>query len=230
MPQLLYLGLFLALIGSPLLLALFRRLRFNQFSLVPRLTLWVAALAVLVIAAANIVGWHVYLGLEWPTWQTLGVAILATAILFILLGTYVSLRSKFGSASPGQRELQQSLLRLSFSRRCFVVVTAAVTEEVLYRSYAIGVGQYLLGSLRLACVLSVVAFTLAHFRLGLANLIPVFLCTLVITLLFVFTQNLLVCIIVHAILDGVGVLVMPAIAARRRQALSTGGPSHKRAR
>ncbi|MGZ7265333.1 CPBP family glutamic-type intramembrane protease, partial [Streptococcus pyogenes] len=56
------------------------------------------------------------------------------------------------------------------------------------------------------------------YRLGLANLIPVFLCTVVITLLFASTQNLLACIIVHAILDSVGVLVMPAMAVRRRRA------------
>ena len=222
MPQLLYLGLFLALVGPPLLLALFKRLRFNQFSPVPRLSLWVVTLAVLVIAATNIGAWRVYLGLEWPTWQTLGLAILATAVLFILLGAYTSLRSKSGSASPEQLELQQNLLRLPFSRRCFVVITAAVTEEVLCRGYAIGVGQHLFGSVWLACILSVVVFTLAHFRWGFAHLIPVFFCALVITLLFVFTQNLLACIIVHALLDGVGVLVMPVIMARKHPARVAG--------
>lgn len=218
MQKLLYLGLFLALVGSSLLLALFKRLGFNQFSPLPRLALWLIAAAVLAIAATNIESWRAHFGLAWPSWQTLGWAILANAILFILLGAYVSLRSRSGPASPEQLELQQSLLRLPFSRRCFVVATAAVTEEVLYRGYAIGVGQHLLGSLWLACVLSVAAFTLAHYRLGLANLIPVFLCTVVITLLFASTQNLLACIIVHAILDSVGVLVMPAMAVRRRRA------------
>ncbi|OOG42062.1 type II CAAX endopeptidase family protein [Rhodanobacter sp. C05] len=222
MPQLLYLGLFVALFGSPLLLMFFRWLRFDQFSPVPRLTLWVAAVGVLVIAAANIEAWHVDFGLERLTWQSLGLAILAAAILFVVLSAYVSLRGKFAAASPNQLELQKSLLRLPFGHRCFVVMTAAVTEEVLYRGYAIGVGQHLLGSIWLACVLSVVAFTLGHLRLGLAHLVPVFMCALVITLLFTFTQNLWVCIIVHAILDGAGVLVMPVLAKRRQTAQSTG--------
>lgn len=224
MPQLLYLGLLLALVGSPLLLAAFRSLRFNQFSPVPRLTLWLAAVAVLVIAAENIEAWPVHLGLEWPTWQSLELAILAVAILFIVLSAYAFLRGKFGSASPEQIELQQSLFRLPLGHRCFVVVTAAVTEEMLYRGYAIGIGQHLLGSVWLACVISVAVFTLAHFRQGLANLVPVLVCALVITLLFTFTRNLWACIIVHAILDGIAVLVMPGIAARRKPAPAAGEP------
>ena len=222
MPQFLYLGLLIALVGSPLLMAFFKWQRFNQFSLVPRVTLWVAAVAVIVIAAWKIEAWRVHFGLEWPTWQNLVLAILATAILLVVLGVYSSLRSKFGSSSSEQLELQKRLLGLPFGNRFFVVLTAAVTEEVLYRGYAIGVGQLLLGSIWLACIISVAVFTLAHFRWGFAHLIPVFFCTLVITLLFAFTKNLLVCILVHAILDGVGILVMPAIMARRRPASVTG--------
>jgi membrane protease YdiL (CAAX protease family) len=221
MPQLLYLGLFVALFGSQLLILFFRWLGFNQFSPVPRLTLWIAAAAVLAIAAANSEDWRVRVGLEWPTWQSMGLAILAAAILFVVLSAYVSVRGKWGAAPPKQLELQRNLLRLPFSHRCFVVVTAAVTEEVLFRGYAIGVGQHLLGSVGLACVLSIAAFTLGHLRWGLAHLVTVFVSALVITLLFTFTQNLWACIVVHAILDGIGVLVMPVIAMRRRAARST---------
>lgn len=67
--------------------------------------------------------------------------------------------------------LQQSLLRPPLGHRSFVVMTAAVTEEVLYRGYAIGVGQHLLGSTWLACALSIAAFTLGHLRWGLAHLV-----------------------------------------------------------
>lgn len=203
-------------------MAVFKQLGFNQFSPFPRLTIWAVALAVLLISARNVEAWRAHFGLEWPTWQALGLAILAAAILFIVLGAYGSLRSKFGGASPEQLELQRKLLDLPFNHRCLVVVTAAVTEEVLYRGYAIGVGQLLLGSIWLACLLSVAVFTLAHFRWGFAHLVPVLLCTLAITILFVVTQNLFACIIVHAILDGVGVLVMPAIMARRQAVRAAG--------
>lgn len=151
MPQLLYFGLFLAILGTPLLLAFFKSLHFNQMSPVPRLSLWVASAAVLVIAAKNSEAWRAHVGLEWPTWQSLGLAILAAAILLIVLSAYVSLQAKFRIASPKGIELQQTALRMPFSHKCFLVATAAVTEEVLYRGYAIGVGQHLLGSVWLPC-------------------------------------------------------------------------------
>jgi membrane protease YdiL (CAAX protease family) len=220
--ELLYLGLFLALLGTPLLLALFRSWGFNQLRPVPRLTLWAAALAVIVIAATNIESWRAYFGLEWPTWQSLGLALLTTVILFIVLSAYVSVQRRFRQASPRQLELQQSILRLPLSHRCFLVMTAAVTEEVLYRGYAIGIGQHLLGSLWLACALSAVVFALGHVRLGLAHVVVALVCALALTALFTTTQNLWACILVHAILDSAGVLVMPAIAAHRRRAMNSG--------
>jgi membrane protease YdiL (CAAX protease family) len=217
MPQLLYFGLFLALFGSPLLLSCFRSLGFNQFSPVPRLSLWAASAAVLGITAANFKDWRAYVGLDWLTLQSLALAFLAAAILLISLSVYVSVRSKFAAASPKQLETQQKLLRLPFAPKCFVVITAAVTEEVLFRGFAIGVGQHLFGSVWLACAISVAAFTLGHLRWGLAHLIPSFLCAVVITLLFTFTSNLWGCILVHAILDSLGTLVVPAIAMRKKQ-------------
>lgn len=215
MPQLLYLGLLIALIGAPLLAAPFKLLRFNPLSLVPRLTFWAAAIAVLIIAAAKIEAWRTYLGLEQPTWQSLGLAILAAALMLSALGAHQYAQRKRGKGSPEQLRQLKNIFALPFSHRCFIVVTAAVVEEVLYRGYAIGVGQHLLGSVWLACVVSVAAFTFAHLRWGLAHLLPVFVSALVLTLLFAFTQNLWACIIAHAIVDAVGFLVVPAIMARR---------------
>jgi membrane protease YdiL (CAAX protease family) len=215
MPQLLYLGLLIALIGAPLLAALSKLLRLNPLSLVPRLAFWAAAVAVLVIAAANIEAWHTHLGLEQPTWQSLVLALLAAALMLSTLGAHQSAQRKRRKDSPEQLRQLQNILALPFSHRCFIVVTAAVTEEVLYRGYAIGVGQHLLGSVWLACVVSVATFTFAHLRWGLAHLLPVFVSALVLSLLFAFTQNLWACIIAHAIVDAVGFLVVPAVMARQ---------------
>ena len=224
MLQVLYFGLPFALLASPLLLALFKRLHLKQFSPAPRIALLVAAAVVVGIAATNIGIWRTALGLAWPTWQIVGLAVVAAVVLLlaIVASQYLLAKYRLLTPSPKQVELQEQLVHSPFSHRFFVVVTAAVTEEVLYRGYAIGVGQHLFGSLWLACILSVAVFTLAHIRWGFANLIPVFLATLVITLLFAFTKNLLACIIVHAILDGLGQLVVPAIMARKRSAPATG--------
>jgi len=217
MSLLLYLGLFAALTAAPLLIASLKLFRINSFSPVPRLTSsWVAAIIVLVISAMGTSSWRAYLGLEWLTWQSLGLAILAAVVMCLVFGTHRYLQGKLGKESPKLIRHYQNLMCLPFSHRCFVLATAVVTEEVLYRGYAIGVGQHLFGSLWLACIVSVGAFTLTHFGWGLAHLLPVFAAALVLTLLFTFTQNLWACIIAHALVDAIGFLVAPAIVARRR--------------
>lgn len=216
MPLLPYFALLLALAGSPLLLALFKRLHFSPFSPVARASLWATSGVVLAIAAAAGGGWLAYSGVAWPTWSDLGLATLAAAATFTAFGLSQHVQRMLGTSSPKQMEQYANIIRLSYSHRVFLVVTAAVTEEVLYRGYAIGVGQHLLGSVWLAGVVSVAAFTLAHLRWGLAHLFPVFTSALILTLLFAFTHNLLACVIAHAIVDGVGFLVLPAIVARRQ--------------
>jgi len=215
MPQLLYLGLLIALVGAPLLAAPFKLLGFNPLSFVPRLMFWAAAIAVLVIAATEIEAWRTYLGLDRPTLSSLFLGVLAAAIMLSVLGAHQYVQRTFGKGSPEQLRQLQNILALPFSHRCFLVLTAAVVEEVLYRGYAIGVGQHLLGSVWLACVVSIAAFTLAHLRWGLAHLLPVFVSAVILSLLFAFTQSLWVCIIAHAIVDAMGFLVVPAIMARR---------------
>ncbi len=224
MPYLQYFGLLVAFAASPLLLALFSWRRFSPFSPVARSSLWVVAAIVLTIAATETTDWLAYLGLAWPAWANIGLAVLAAAIMFIVLGLSQYFQRRLGASSPKQAEQYKTILNLSYGHRSFLVVTAAVTEEALYRGYAIGVGQHLVGSIWLACILSVVAFTLAHIRWSFVHLPPVFISTLVLTLLFVFTHNLWVCIIAHAIVDGAGFLVVPVIMSRRhpRQQPNTG--------
>ena len=215
MPYLQHFGLLVALVASPLLLVLFKFLRFNPLSLVPRFSLWAAAAVVLAIAAATAKSWLTYLGLGLPTWPNIGLAVLAAAAMFTVLGLSQYFQRRLGTSSSKQIEQYEKIVRLPYSRRVFLVVTAAVTEEVLYRGYAIGVGQHLLGSVWQACALSVAAFTLAHIRWGLAHLLPVFVGALIFSLLFTFTHNLCACIIAHAVVDAAGFLVVPAIMARR---------------
>lgn len=217
MRVLLFIGLFASLAATPLILALFKRLRFESWALVPRLALWLAAIVVVVIAAAAVGTWHAHLGFAWPTWGGVGWTILAAVVVFVALGISLQVQRRAGGQSQGQTTQYQALLSLPFGHRCFIVITAAVTEEVLYRAYAVGVGQLLLGSLWFACILSVVAFTLAHYKWGFAHMVSVLAPAVVFTLLFVLTRNVWLCIIAHAIVDGAGFLAMPAVARRRTQ-------------
>jgi membrane protease YdiL (CAAX protease family) len=217
MRALLFIGLAVSLAASPLILALFKRLHFESWALIPRLALWLAVVVVVGIAIAETGGWQAHLGFVWPTWGGVGWAIGAAAVIFVALGVSLYIQQRLGWHSQSQSAQYQALLSLPFGHRCFIVITAAVTEEVLYRAYAVGIGQFLLGSLWVACAVSVVAFTVAHFKWGFAHLVPVFVSAVVVTLLFVFTRNLWLCILAHAIVDGAGFLAVPAAARRRAQ-------------
>lgn len=219
MPTLLIFGLVIALVAAPLSLALFKWFHFDSWAIVPRLAFWFAAIVVLAIAITGSTAWRVHLGFVLPTWGGAGWAVLAVVAIFAAMGTHLHIQQRLGKHSREQMGAYQALLGRPFSYRCFIVVTAAATEEVLYRAYAVGVGEHLLGSLWVASIISVAAFTLAHFRWGLAHLVPVFISGVAFTLLFVFTRNLWLCIVAHAAVDGVGFLVMPAALSRRRAQL-----------
>ncbi|MGH8146841.1 MAG: lysostaphin resistance A-like protein [Rhodanobacteraceae bacterium] len=217
MPALLLFCLAVSLAASPLLLASFTRLHFQPWALVPRMTLWAAAIVVVVIAAEGVGAWRLHFGIVWPTWGGVGWSVVAAAVMFGVMGASLYIQQSLGSHSQKQQALHKLLVNLPFGYRCLIVVTAAVTEEVLYRGYAVGIGQLLFGSLWVACAVSVVAFTLAHLKWGFAHLMPVFVSAVVFTLLFVFTRNLWLCILAHAIVDGAGFLAVPAAVRQRAQ-------------
>lgn len=221
MQHILFLGLFVALFGALIVITSFKLVSANTFSLAPRIALWVPAVTVVAIAVAATVNAKIWLGIQSPSWQGVGLGALAIVVTLTVFATQLLAQKGFAKGVPKQHQQGQKLFELPFAQRCFVVITAAVVEEVLYRGYAIGVGQHLLGGVWLACIVSIAAFTLAHFRWGFAHMVPVAITATIFSLLFVVTQNLLVCIIAHAVVDGAGFLVMPALMARKRVLQST---------
>ncbi len=75
-------------------------------------------------------------------------------------------------------------------------------------------GFVMLGSVWWAALVSVVAFTIAHYRWGLSHLLSVFWTGATLTALYVYSGDLLACVFAHAIVDTVGLLLMPAIKAK----------------
>lgn len=211
----LILGLVISLVAAPLVLALAKRLNFQSWAIAPRLALWLASAVVVVIAAAHFDTWQASLGVAHLTWGGIGWGALAVVVIFAAMGAQLYVQQGRGKQSEQQRALYHALLRQPLGHRCFLVTTAAVTEEVLYRAYAVGAGAAVFGSLWLACVVSVIAFTLAHFRWGLAHLLSVLVSAAVLTALFVITHNVWVCILAHAVIDGAGFLFLPAASAHR---------------
>jgi membrane protease YdiL (CAAX protease family) len=205
-------------LGGPLILLLAAKgFGFNSLSLSGRLSLWLLALMAVVLAAYGFgSSWPIHLGLRPPGWlDLLGVVVAVVASIAGAIG-FQLLQRKLGIKNTEGAKLQQKVYELSLPHRFFVVVTAAVVEEVLYRGYAIGIGQYVWGSLAVAFSVSLIVFVVVHYSHGVFQLMTVGWIALLVSLLFVITNNLFACILAHFIIDALGVLVMPWLAARQR--------------
>jgi membrane protease YdiL (CAAX protease family) len=198
-----------SLAGMPLLLLAFRAAGFSTLDWTPRFALWALAALLVLLAQAAGVAWAAP---RTPLGMTIVAAMLAIVTVFACLPL---LQRAHGGPSEQQREIFGALAARPFVQRLFIVLTAAVVEEVLYRGLAIGLGQRLVGSTAWAAALSLAAFTVGHLRWGLAHLMPVAVAGAALTVLYVGTGSLVACIVVHFIIDAVGVLLLPALFARR---------------
>ena len=205
-------------LGGPLLFVLAtKRLSLNSLSVSGRLVLWLLAASTFVIAAyGGGAAWLQHIGVKPFGWFDLATTIVAIIAMLVGAIALQILVTKLGFKDKEGSKLQQKIYNLSVSRRLFIVVTAAVTEEVLYRGYAIGIGQDVWGSLTIAFAISLVVFVAAHYTHGAKALATVFWISLVMSFLFVYTGNLFSCIIAHFTIDAFGTLFVPWVAARQR--------------
>ena len=214
----LLIGMLLALVG-PLLMNFGTRLAGGEsFRPWSRVVLWLLTGSAVALTAKSYTDWQSVLGLE-----VFGVsaALLGVAAALCILATWPLiqlLQRAVGGSDISSNDSFKRLAAYSFPYRLFLVVTAAVTEEVLYRGYGIGVGGLQFQNSTLAVALSLACFVAAHFRWGVAHLPSVLVAGAALSALFVGTGSLVACIIAHAIVDAVGLLLAPALIARKSQA------------
>lgn len=204
-------------LGGPLLYVLaVKKFSLDSLSVSGRLFLWLLAAVALMIAAYGGGAWLLHIGVKPLRWSDL----LGTVVAIVaMLGGAIVLQvliTKLGFKDKKASELQRKIFSLSVPYRFFIVITAAVAEEVLYRGYAIGIGQEIFGSLTIAFVVSLVVFVAAHFTHGAKALASIFWISLVMSLLFVMTGNLFACMLAHFVVDALGTLFVPWVASRQR--------------
>lgn len=205
----------LSLFGAPILLLAVRRAGGNVLGLPVRLSLWgLAGIALGTARSAALVG-DASLGLVAPTARTAMGAVLGTGLVLAAWPALQRRQARAGATSTTQTDAFRELLARSLGYRLFLVATAAVTEEVLYRGLAIGVGSQVLGSQPAAVGLSLVMFVVAHFRWGLAHMVSVLWAAVVLTALFLITGDLWACIAAHGAIDLMGLVIAPALLNRR---------------
>jgi uncharacterized protein len=100
--------------------------------------------------------------------------------------------------------------------RVCLVLTAAICEEFIYRGFAIEELGMLTGSRWVGALGSLTLFTLGHagvYGFSTALLIPAGV-GLVITLLYMFRNNLPACMLLHGGMDGLFLILIPALIHR----------------
>jgi membrane protease YdiL (CAAX protease family) len=135
---------------------------------------------------------------------------LAALVVALALSGIVSQK-----VSAPKFDLRQ-LAAVPLAVRLALVVTAAVCEEFMYRGFAIEELGLLTGNRWLGALGSLVLFGLGHvgtYGFSSALLIPASV-GLVITLLYMFRNNLVLCMLVHCAIDALMVIVVPALLSK----------------
>ncbi|MBV7539151.1 CPBP family intramembrane metalloprotease [Duganella sp. sic0402] len=169
-----------------------------------------AVLAVLLLweqrtlASIGIV-WGNYLA--WLIGAALGMTILSTSVISVIQA------SKGGKAAvPADSEA--GLMRLLATPAWFrwaVVITAGVTEEIMFRGYPIERLYELTGSLWIAALVPLTVFTLAHLGgWSWGHLIGVMFGGSLLTGLYLWQRDLVACMIAHVLIDAL-IIFLPAL-------------------
>jgi membrane protease YdiL (CAAX protease family) len=149
------------------------------------------------------------IGLRKPTGKTIGFGILAGVVLIaIMIVQFAVIIPLFHLSAAQSTAVRAALLHRSLGYRFALVLRAAIVEEILFRGYLIEKIRQLTGSVTLAVIVSVAAFTYAHLSgWGPVHLIPVCAGGIVFALLYVWRRDLPCNMIGHFIVDGIGFLV-----------------------
>ncbi|MBV9333844.1 MAG: CPBP family intramembrane metalloprotease [Candidatus Eremiobacteraeota bacterium] len=140
---------------------------------------------------------------------------IAIAFLFIVAAVMAVVLAFMRPALSGTNAAQlRQVIGAPLGVRVALVVTAGICEEILFRGYAIQRLQLFTKNIWVAALVGTILFTAAHLpRYGLRPaLIGVFMISAVLSLIFIWRRNIAVCIALHWLIDGFGLLIVPAFA------------------
>lgn len=103
------------------------------------------------------------------------------------------------------------MAELSFGLRTVAVLTSGITEEILYRGYAVERLNLLTGRLVLSAGLAYFMFVALHLAFwGVGGTIQIGLGSLVLYALYLWRRNLPACMLMHVLNNTVAFLIVPA--------------------
>jgi membrane protease YdiL (CAAX protease family) len=116
-----------------------------------------------------------------------------------------------GTTSGGIAQLAQA----SIVSRVAIVITAGITEEILFRGYPIERLTEMTGRIGWGAGIAYIAFVLLHIPFwGLGGTIQIGVWSLIVTLLYVWRRNLLACMLMHILNDAYAFILLPALFAQ----------------
>jgi membrane protease YdiL (CAAX protease family) len=143
------------------------------------------------------------IGLRRPSWGTLGWGLAATIVLmasvmltFAVIAPALGLKQNM-TATAAIVEVPLWLLLTT-------PVVAGVTEEIVYRGYAIERLTLLTGNRCVGALLAGAMFLLAHWSWGALQMILVAFATVILTGLYLWRRDLLCCMLAHTLVDLIG--------------------------
>jgi len=139
------------------------------------------------------------------TWSSLGFGV-ALGALVIMTFPLAGLILKTLDIPNPQTALAE-VATMPLWLRVGTLLTAGVTEEILFRGYPISRLKVATGSMAIAVVVPFVVFVVLH--LGAAHLLFVSIAAALFTLAFVWRRNLWTNIIGHFVADSVPLLILP---------------------
>jgi uncharacterized protein len=208
-----YIGLFIAMFGTPLFLWAFNLDVGAPQALVPYLAreavIFVLLLVLLVIVRKgerlpySSIGWHTDRLGNALLWGLLGVVLCAVGLAACILIAQL-LHWKIGAQTPMRYEPPLWAMAIT-------VLRAGVTEEVFYRGYALERLQTLTGRKALAVILTIVPFALFHFRQGPAGILIAGVSGTILALIYLKRRSLPAVMFTHFTVDFVPNVLLPLL-------------------
>jgi membrane protease YdiL (CAAX protease family) len=148
------------------------------------------------------------IGLRRPTWRTFAYALAAAMVVTgIMIAHFALIVPALHLNGAKAIDVRAQIMRTPYWYRILLVLRAAVVEELLFRAYMMEKVRQLTGSWLAAIVVSVVAFTAAHFSgWGVVHLIPVFGAAIVFALLYRWRRDTPSNVMAHFMTDAAGFL------------------------
>ena len=174
------------------------------------LSLWGAALLTMLILVAGERQPLSAIGFRRFGWMSLGFG-LALGVVVIMMFPLASLILKQLNI-PNPQAAMAGITTLPLWVRVGTLLTAGVTEEILFRGYPISRLKAATGSTAIAALIPFAVFVALHLpSWGAAHLLFVSMAAALFTLAFLWRRDLWANIIAHIVVDAVPLLILPLV-------------------